>query len=354
MEIKRFIGMDISRDKMIVCIREGEKKSFQTVEFDIENKNIEKFKAKLKKTDRVLIEAGTGSIWIAIFLSQCVGNFWMASPNNLAMIAKTNKKTDKIDAKTLALIAEKFDAEDLSLASIPDERQRHLRKLIALREDIQKERVANLNRLSNFFVDNGVFIKGIKPNYKKLFPKIVSRLDDNMAYIANMYFQNVLECDKKIAEIEVRIADQVKNHPEYDNIVPILTSVPGLGLIGIAAILAFVDWERNLAAFPGLHPRVDQSGSINRKCKITKSGPRLLRLVLIEAVWTMVRCKSNNPVFDFYKRLVEVQKKPKGLAAAAAARKLASILMILIERKEFMKGMDQKQVVVKLKRYKLF
>ena len=46
---------------------------------------------------------------------------------------------------------------------------------------------------------------------------------------------------------------------------------------------------RQVSAYAGLVPRQFQSGEMDRRGRITRRGPRLLRKVLVEAAWMMQR-----------------------------------------------------------------
>ena len=94
----------------------------------------------------------------------------------------------------------------------------------------------------------------------------------------------------------------------------LLQSIPGIGLITAATIIAEVgDFStftkpKKLAAYFGIDPSVMQSGEFTgTRNRMSKRGSRLLRRVLFIAALANIRTKRNgepcNPILmDFYKK----------------------------------------------------
>ena len=76
-----------------------------------------------------------------------------------------------------------------------------------------------------------------------------------------------------------------------------LQTIPGGGDKTALAFTAYVGDEKRfnngdeVANYLGLVPRVDCSGSINRYGHITKKGNRIVRALLYQAAWSIVRSK---------------------------------------------------------------
>lgn len=105
-----------------------------------------------------------------------------------------------------------------------------------------------------------------------------------------------------------------------------LRSAPGVGPRLSEAAAAIIDDPhrfkngRQVAAYAGLVPRVFQSGSVDRKGRITGAGNRYLRGILVEVSWLGLR---TNPwmkqVFDRVCRGCPSRRK---IAIVAVARRL--------------------------------
>ena len=101
---------------------------------------------------------------------------------------------------------------------------------------------------------------------------------------------------------------------------------PGVGRRTAEVIACYLDEPNRfatageVAAYAGLVPRRFQSGEVDRTGRITKRGPRLLRKVLVEAAWLMLR--YNPWAARTFARLSRGQKARRKPALVAIARKL--------------------------------
>src|SRR5712691_9493534 len=102
---------------------------------------------------------------------------------------------------------------------------------------------------------------------------------------------------------------------------------PGVGPRLAEAMVALIDdphrfkRARDVGAYLGLVPRQYQSGEMNRLCRITKRGSKLLRSLLVEVSWVSLR---HNPwLRSLYERMNRGSKTRKKIAIVAVARHLA-------------------------------
>lgn len=108
-----------------------------------------------------------------------------------------------------------------------------------------------------------------------------------------------------------------------------LTTIPGIGPIIAAAILGEVgDIKRfpnvgSLVAYAGLDPTVKESGTIEKKRKLSKKGSKYLRTAIWQAaIYSLV----HNPTLrEFYEKKLS-EGKAKQVAIGALANKLTRII----------------------------
>jgi transposase len=139
-------------------------------------------------------------------------------------------------------------------------------------------------------------------------------------------------------------ADADKDLPVLSMTIALLCSIPGIGLITAATILAEI---RDFSAFPnpdklvaffGIDPSVKQSGQFEgTQNKISKRGSRLLRRVLFTSAIVSVSKKRNgeerNPVlYDFYRK--KCTNKAKKVALGAVMHKLVFIIFAVLRDKK--------------------
>ena len=143
--------------------------------------------------------------------------------------------------------------------------------------------------------------------------------------------------EKQIDEQNSGLKKLVKGHPETDEDVKRLCSIPGIGettafsLITEIGDVSRFDGVKQLVAHAGLAPKEQTSGtSVKGKSMICKRGSRKLRKALYMPA--MVAIQHNPVVRDFYERLVMGGKKRK-LALIACMRKLLHIAYGILKNK---------------------
>lgn len=153
--------------------------------------------------------------------------------------------------------------------------------------------------------------------------------------------KNILDTIKEIVS-----TDSLEDIPILSPIIDLLCSIPGIGFLTAATILAEVgDFSafsnpNKLVAFFGIDPSVKQSREfIGTRNKMSKRGSRVLRRVIFTTALANVRRKTNgdkiNPVMlAFYQE--KCVSKPKKVALGAVMRKLINIIFaVLRDNKPF-------------------
>ena len=135
-------------------------------------------------------------------------------------------------------------------------------------------------------------------------------------------------------------SDLVKDTPTLSQALELLQSIPGIGLLTAATIIAEIgDFRaftkpKKLVAYFGIDPSVKQSGEFTgTHNKMSKRGSKFLRRVLYTAALANIRTKRNgeatNPVLmDYYKK--KSQSKAKKVALGAVMHKLVYIIFAVL------------------------
>jgi len=106
----------------------------------------------------------------------------------------------------------------------------------------------------------------------------------------------------------------------------LLQTIPGVGPRTAETVVAYLGDAgrftkgKQVSAYGGLVPRQYQSGETDRRGRITRRGPALLRKLLVECAWVMLR--YNGWARAVYLRLTQGGKARKKQAIVALARKL--------------------------------
>jgi transposase len=238
------------------------------------------------------------------------------------------RKTDHDDARRLA---ELEAIGQLPTVALPDPATRQRRMLIAFRQELVGRRVACQNRIRALFAGQGLpsprgarawtatGLKGVEAQSKVLAECGADELWRGMLYLVVAEYR-VLEDRIKQAEgrlDELSAGDDATRLPE---------TIPGVGPRTAEAVVAHLGDPHRLSsakqvgAYAGLVPTQDQSGVTDRKGRITRRGPGVLRKLLVECAWCMLR--YNPWARAVYGRLTAGGTTRKKPAVAALARKL--------------------------------
>lgn len=146
-------------------------------------------------------------------------------------------------------------------------------------------------------------------------------------------------CDD-LAESILTLEAEIIAHARRDDTARRLATIPGIGSITASLIAATVGdiglfkSARHFAAWLGLVPRQHSTGGETRLGRITKTGNREIRTLLVLGATSMVyRAPQWNSTTGAWIRGV-MERRPARLATVALANKTARIAWALMTRKE--------------------
>jgi transposase len=256
---------------------------------------------------RVLIEGGSYQSVLIAGLRAAELPVLIVNPRRVREFARSIgqlAKTDKIDARILALYGEQTNPP---LRELPDEQSQALRALWVRREQLIEMLVMEENRLEHVAEKAKVVRCNLRAHIDYL-RKQIKQADDDL-------------------DREVRNSAQWGKHE-------MLSSVPGVGpVLSVALLSDLPELGRlnrgEIAALAGVAPFNCDSGTLRGQRRID-GGRSRLRRVLYMATIAAVRY---NPVLKpFYQRL-RGAGKPTKVALIAAARKLLTILNAMLKTK---------------------
>ena len=238
------------------------------------------------------------------------------------------RKTDKDDALRLAQL---YLLGQLPTVTLPPATVRQWRSLIATRQNLVGRRVAVQNRIRAIFVAQGLpaprgakawsstGLAGIALQAKCLGECGPDELWRGLLELALSEYRQIGEL---VAQAEARLDALGKQSAD----VILLQTTPGLGPRTAETVAAYLhdapcfQSSKQVSAYSGLVPRQHQSGEMDRRGRITKRGPALLRKLLVECAWCMIR--YNAWARGIYQRLTGGGRRRKKQAIVALARKI--------------------------------
>jgi transposase len=327
----RFIGLDVDREFCEVAIaEEGRVRSAGRVR--TRRAELELFAQSLGSDDEVALESTGGAVAIARILEAHVARVVVVNTKRLRQISEAKAKTDRLDARRLAeLLAAGYLAE----VWCPDEQTGALRRLVARRAQLVRQRSRAKNEIAaalqrNLLDRPGVYdVAGARG---RRFLEGVELPDDERQTVDGCLRQ-IDFLDEEIAAVNRALAEAAVGSREMRR----LMSVPGVNLQTAATFMACVGDigrfrdPRKLVSYLGLDPRVRQSGEEPaRYGHISKEGASEARHMLCEAAWVVVRYPS--PLRAFGERIKA--RRGAGIATVAVARKLVVLFWQLLTKEQ--------------------
>jgi transposase len=306
-----FAGVDLSKDRLDVCLRWSEPESHQKEEAFVlayDDSGIDALLSRLLKerTALVILEA-TGGFERAVVGALAAAGLAVVVINppqvrDFARATGSLAKTDQIDARVLARFAE---AVRPAPKPLPDREIRALQAIVARRRQLLGMIAAENNRLSSA-------------------PKTVAkRIKAHIRWL-----------EKELSRTEGDLEAAIESSPALGENEALLRSVPGVGPIVARILLAGVPelgtlTHKRVAALVGVAPLNRDSGTL-RGHRSVWGGRADVRAALY--MGALVAARRNPVVKEFYERLLAAGK-PKKVALVACMRKLLSILNAVLKHR---------------------
>jgi transposase len=315
----RYLGVDLHTNSFTVCYLESETDHERIQTYNLQ-KDLDQFIAGLQKTDEVAFEATGNSSFFRDKIAPHVKRVVVIAPGEFDVIRKSVRKTDKHDARAMALFLKK---DMLPEARLKSKEHEQISSLISTREQLVKTRTALINKTHSLFNRHGLKIKKETLTSTKGFERSIASYQqwERMERIEIDAIRDQLTAiDKNIKTLNKEIADQAEKLAGFKN----LESIKGIGSLSAAVLLTTIGdiknfkKPENLASYFGIVPKVSQS---NQQCttgRITKRGSKAGRRTLIQCTWVAIRYSPY--LNDFYEKMKK--KKGAGKAIVATAHQL--------------------------------
>lgn len=327
------IGLDLGDKKHAICVlnEDGE---------IIDERTITNHRESLRRLSlkypgaRIAHEVGSHSPWISRFLKELGHEVIVANPRKLRAIYASDRKSDRNDARMIARIA-RMDPQLLYPVQHGSEGAQRDLLQIKLRDNLVRQRVDIISSVRFTLKSMGRSLPS--PNtecFAKRCRTILQGSDDTLLAMIEPSLQVVDLLTKNIRELDraiERLCDE--KYPTTRR----LRQIMGVGAItSLSFVLTIEDPERfqqprDVAAYLGLVPRRDQSGSLDKQLRISKAGDAYLRRLLVGAAQYILG--PFGPDTDLRRHGLALAERggarAKKKAVVAIARKLSVLLLVL-------------------------
>jgi len=294
-------GVDVAKAHLDLAIR-FDSDEIQTRQFSNNPGGIDQLRELLAEVDpeRIVLEA-TGGYERPVSASLAAAGLPVAvvNPRQVRDFARATgrlAKTDEIDARVLALFAERIQPE---VRPAPSADQEAFSALVARRRQLQKMKTAEQNRL------------GTAPS-----EAVRADIEEHLSFL-----------EERLAETERQIEEAVEDSSLWREEEDLLCSVPGVGQTTAHVLMAELPElgeanRQEIAKLAGVAPLNCDSGQ-RRGTRSTWGGRASVRKALYMAALSATQ--HNRKIREFYDRLVD-RGKAKKTALVACMRKLLVIM----------------------------
>jgi len=277
---------------------------------------------------RIALEVGPHSPWVSRLLGEFGHEVIVANPRQLKLITESSRKSDPVDAQTLARLAR---VDPILLRPIRHRSEQAQMDLMVIRA--RAALVVARTSLVNT-------VRGLAKSVGERLPKVdaealdvddASGLPEALRQVLKPVLQTIEHLTAQIKAADKELEQIARNnYPETK----LLTQVSGVGtLIALTFVLTVEDnsrfrKSRDVGCFVGLRPRRADSGEHRPQLPITKEGDVYLRALLVQGAHCIL--SRQGPDTDLKRwgtRLAGAGgKNAKKRAIVAVARKLSVLL----------------------------
>lgn len=259
----------------------------------------------------------------------------LVAPEMVRPFVKKGKKNDAADA---AAICEAASRPDVKFVPVKSLEQQGTLALHSVRSLLVRQRTMLANAMRGLATEFGLTV----PQGIGKLGELMALVDADMAFPARarQAVRGLLDHCHALDESIETFEAEIVAHARRDETARRLATIPGVGPITASLIAATVanigvfKSARHFAAWLGLVPRQHSTGGKTRLGRITKTGHREIRRLLVLGATSMVfRAATWNSAAGAWARAV-LERRPVRLVTVALANKMARIAWALMTHNE--------------------
>jgi transposase len=310
------LGIDVSKDSLDVALMNGDRKIHKIFANNaVGHQHLHNWLVSQRTEQLHVCLEATGQYGEAVaeYLFQKGHSVSVVNPARIKRYGESKLHRNKTDKADAGLIAEFCQKEKPPFWTPLPPALKHLRALVRRLDDLQ----------TNYHQDRNRLLSGEKDEW------VLEDLNMHLKYL-----------QERIKAARQAIQDHIEADPALKSQQELLISIPGIGDITAARLLAEIgdisafEDAPQLAAYAGLNPKGNQSGSsVHKKARISKEGRAFLRYILYMPAIVARRC--NPVIMEFCKRLKERRLSEMAIVVAAMRKLIHIVFGVLRNQRPF-------------------
>ncbi|SEP12936.1 Transposase [Halogranum amylolyticum] len=255
----------------------------------------------------------------------------VANPGKLKLIAHSDKKTDRVDAKQLARLVR---LNSIPESYVPTDEVRKARALVRGRQKLVENRTSYANKVHGLLSEHGITedVKPLSVEGREFLRELSLPAPWNS--LLDSYVTIIETLTAEIESLELEIEERAGSLKETQ----LLMTIPGVSYYSALTIYAELgeierfDGDKQVVSYVGLNPVIRESGDSRFEGGISKRGSGRVRWILVQCTYVAVHTCNDEYLRRFYDRLASRKSSKK--AIVATARKLLVSIYHMLDREE--------------------
>ncbi len=322
------IGLDLGDRKSVVCVVDAAGQTVESRPLRTTPEGLREFFTAYP-TARVVLEVGTHSPWVSRVLAPLVAEVFVANPG--AMYGRGRRRAKRNDRMDAEFLARQGRADPTLLHAIQHRRasaQADL-EVVRARDAVVHARTALINHVRGAVKSTGARLPGHDAHH--FAAKVRDAVPEPLRLALAPVLATIAALSATIAQYDAQVeALQRARYP----VTAQLRQIPGVGPLTALTFVLLIDEparfarSRDVGAYFGLAPRLDESSAQQPQLRISKHGDALGRRLLVSAAHYLLGRFGPPSALRRYGEALMVRGGPnaKKRAVIAVARKLAVLL----------------------------
>ena len=248
-------------------------------------------------------------------------------------------KGNKNDHHDAVAICEASLRPNIHFVPVKTIEQQDLQAMHRIRQRQIRDRTSLVNQIRGLLSEYGIIITRSYRVMKTQLPIIIEDASNQLSYpmreLLNDLLNELRTANKRLESMERKIEVTANSYPEYKR----LTDIPGIGLITASGLIAQVgdakqfSSSRGFAAWLGLTPKHEASGTKIINQGMSKRGDRYLRTLLIHGGRIVLSNYKQDCTLKRFGKQVE-HRRGKHKAVVATAHKMARIIWAVLAKNQ--------------------
>ena len=321
-----FVGLDLHKQMIAYCVKTASGEIVKEGKISTNRTEIDTWLQTLPTPWMGGMEATLFSSWIYRHLEKQGAHVQMGHPARMKAISAGKKKSDKLDART---IADLLRCNMFPTCYVIEPELENLRRQLRFRTLVVKEHVTFRNKTAGLLMECEVEYERKRLHGKRYFAQLMKQ-----NHWVNEHVRPLLEFSRKqintLEQMDQRLVKMLSRHPQLQRRVEALRSIDGVGPVTALTWALEIGTPERFSSIPraqsycGLTSALRESAGHQKRGPLSKQRNRHLQCVLMEAA-KMAPMNSE--------KLKTVYEKAKAAghsgneATLAVARKLVAYLL---------------------------